>query len=86
MSTKAKVKEIVLNRTNVQKEILQGEGTRKFIEGIACDKLAILGEGYDTRTNPGRKRVNVFVEAKSKEAIQDNLENNTLLKVFGIST
>lgn len=85
MSAKAKVKKVVLNRNAVRKELLQGEEMKAFEESIANEKIAILGEGYDMRTNPGRTRVNVFVEAKSKEAIQDNLENNTLMKVFGTS-
>ena len=39
------------------------------------------GNGYST--HKGKKRVNVSVVATTDEAVQDNYENNTLLKVLG---
>lgn len=36
------------------------------------------GDGYSTHV--GRSRVNVSVETSTKKAIEDNSENNTLLK------
>lgn len=42
-----------------------------------------LGDGYEVTGYTGSGRVNASIKAVSQEAINDNLENNTLLKAIG---
>ena len=49
----------------------------------ALEIQAKLGDGYGTDEYVGKNRVNASVGPKTKEAYQDNLENNTLLKALG---
>jgi hypothetical protein len=50
---------------------------------IATSVKNRAGDGYETSQYTGKKRANVSVIATTEEAVQDNLENNTLLKVLG---
>lgn len=43
----------------------------------------VVGKGYTLNRYVGRNRVNVSVGTQTKKAIQDNLDNNTLLKAVG---
>ena len=52
---------------------------REFADGIANR----AGEGYEISEYVGRNRVNVSVRTASETALQDNYENNTLLKSMG---
>lgn len=59
-------------------ELLKSDGMRKAIEAAATGVSNRAGDGYDVRY--GHDRVVAFVETGNEEAIQDNLDNNTLLK------
>lgn len=68
-----------LNRAGVR-ELMQ---SREMINALIsyADKISdAAGDGYDTYV--GRNRANVSVRTMTKEAYQDNLENNTLEKVI----
>lgn len=77
-----KVTKVELNRSEVSKQILKGAGTTSFIQKLAKDMQSRCGEGYETSTFKGRRRVNVSVGAGTKEAYLDNMDNNTLLKAM----
>lgn len=79
---KYKVLKVELDRAEVSKQILKGDGTRSLCEKLAKDMQSRAGEGYETSTFSGRRRVNVSVGAGTKEAYQDNMNNNTLLKAM----
>lgn len=79
---KYKVLKVELNRSEVSKQILKGEGTVNLCQRLAKDMQSRAGDGYETSTFKGRNRVNVSVGAGTKEAYKDNMENNTLLKAM----
>lgn len=79
---KYKVLKVELNRSEVSKQILKGEGTVNLCQRLAKDMQSRAGEGYETSTYKGRNRVNVSVGAGTKEAYKDNMDNNTLLKAM----
>lgn len=79
---KYKVLKVELNRSEVSKQILKGEGTVNLCQQLAKDMQSRAGDGYETSTFKGRNRVNVSVGAGTKEAYKDNMENNTLLKAM----
>ena len=79
---KYKVLKIELNRSEVSKQILKGEGTVNLCQRLAKDMQSRAGDGYETSTFKGRNRVNVSVGAGTKEAYKDNMDNNTLLKAM----
>lgn len=70
---------IVLNREGVR-ALLKSEEMMACIQELADDITNRLGDGYITSAYTGRNRVNVSVGTNTKEAYQDNLENNTILK------
>lgn len=82
MNNKYKVLKVELNRSEVSKQILKGEGTVNLCQRLAKDMQSRAGDGYETSTFKGRNRVNVSVGAGTKEAYKDNMENNTLLKAM----
>lgn len=79
---KYKVLRVELNRSEVSKQILKGEGTVNLCQRLAKDMQSRAGDGYETSTFKGRNRVNVSVGAGTKEAYKDNMDNNTLLKAM----
>lgn len=73
----------------MNKIILVSEGIRQLLKSTemmtVCEEQAAiirqrLGSGYSTNTHVGRLRVNVEVTTDTKEALNDCLKNNTLLK------
>ena len=72
----------VLNTAGVR-ELLKSDEMKNVIESYAEEIRARAGDGYGTRTHYSEQRVIVNVFAEDPEAIQDNLENNTLLKAVG---
>lgn len=66
-------------------ELLRSEEVRAIVEGHAAGIAQSLGDGYEYSTGYGAKdgRVRSYVHAKSKKAIKENLENNTMLKEVG---
>ena len=79
---KYKVLKVELNRSEVSKQILKGEGTVNLCQRLAKGMQSRAGDGYETSTFKGRNRVNVSVGAGTKEAYKDNMDNNTLLKAM----
>ena len=77
----AKVK-VELNRSAVR-ELLLSDEMMNICHESAMQVQQIAGEGYEITKYTGKNRVNVSVIATSNEAIQDNLNNNTLLKAVG---
>lgn len=71
---------------------LNSEGIRQMLKGAEVEQAvgdvakqiadrAGTGYGSDTKQMPGRVVASAFTE--TKEAMQDNMENNTLLKAMG---
>lgn len=58
--------------------LLKSPAMRSVIESKAAAAQERAGDGYSVRY--GKTRVVAFVEAATDEAVQDNLDNNTLLK------
>lgn len=75
----AKVK-FKLNRKGVR-VMLQSKEMLGVVTEYANGIQQRAGDGYEVTTySPGKTRVNSSVHATTREAIKDNLENNTLLK------
>lgn len=68
-----------LNSAGIQ-EILKGPEVQELLLEYANKIAANCGEGYETDLYIGATRANAGVIATSKEAIDDNFDNNTLLK------
>lgn len=76
MSNRVKIE---LNKAGVR-ELLRSKEVASYIEGIAREKKAALGEGYEVSTFTGRNRVNVSIYADTPAAMRDVMENNSLVK------
>lgn len=74
----AKVR-IELNTAGVR-ELLRGAEIQGILEEIAEPIMGRLPEGYRKDVHVGTNRCNVGIVASTAEAVQDNLENNTLIK------
>lgn len=71
---------------------LNSDGVRELLKSAeilsACREAADgvisrAGPGYQTDAYTGANRVNVSIYTEDPEVIQDNLDNNTLLKALG---
>lgn len=71
---------IELNDAGVQ-ELLKGAEMQSILKEYGSQKAAQAGEGYSYAVHVHQKRAVANVYADSSEALQDNYENNTLLKV-----
>lgn len=71
---------IELNSEGVR-ELLKSPEMAAICQSHAQAIAARAGNGYSVSVYSGRTRVNASVSAVTKEAYQDNLKNNTLLKV-----
>lgn len=72
---------IVLNREGVR-ELLRSEDMMSICKSHADAAAAALGEGYEVSTHTGKNRVNAQITAVSREARQENLDNNSILKAL----
>ena len=72
----------VLNRSGVR-ELLRSQEMMDVIRDYAQQVADRAGDGYGLSEYVGRNRVNVSIGAETKEASQDNYDNNTLLKALG---
>lgn len=70
---------IVLNSPNIRKYLLTPE-VRGMVLSRAEQIAKQCGEGYEAGAKRMQTRQIAFVEADTKEARQDNLDNNTILK------
>ena len=65
------------------RELLQGSEMQDLITSYASDVASIAGDGYEADVIVGKNRVVGHIKAVTKEARQDNEENNTLLRAIG---
>lgn len=72
---------IVLNREGIR-SMLRSDEMLRICEEKAEDAVKKLGPGYEVSTHVGQNRVNASIAAVTSEAIQENLENNTILKAL----
>lgn len=79
---KFRVLKVELNQAAVRSQILKAPETAAACRKIAQDIQGRAGAGYELSEFSGRNRVNVSVGVATKEAYQDNLANNTLLKAM----
>ena len=73
---------VVLNSAGI-KQMMKSQEMQNICTELAYSAKAKLGEGYEVTYRKGKTRVNASIGAVTPEAIQDNLENNTLLKSLG---
>lgn len=73
--------QIVLNRPNIG-TLLHELGAGYCYE-VAQNIAAACGDGYEADTYDTGKRIVASAYTATKEAMQDNLENNTLLRNLG---
>lgn len=66
-----------LNSAGV-KELLKSDAMVGILKSYASSIANRAGDGYDVHIGPNR--ANVSVETTTDEAMQDNYDNNTLLK------
>lgn len=74
--------EFKLNRKGVG-ELLKSNEMERVLESYGQSVAGRAGEGYRTGAYQGTDRVKVNVWPGTREAWQDNMENNTLLKAVG---
>ncbi|MGM9593130.1 MAG: hypothetical protein ACI3U8_02135 [Candidatus Onthomonas sp.] len=72
---------VVLNKTGVR-QLLQSKEMRGVVEGRAAEAVNRLGDGYEMSSMTGHDRAHAFVRAVSYEAMEECLEDNTILKVL----
>ena len=71
---------IELNSEGIQ-ELLKSAEVMAECRSHAAEMAERLGtDNYEVSEYTGTTRVNVSVSAKTQKAVQDNLENNTMLK------
>lgn len=74
---------VVLDRTQVREQLLQGAGTVEFIKAQADLIAQSLPGNYTTDTCIGATRANASVASADYDTYRDNIKNNTLLKKIG---
>lgn len=78
--SKYNVKKFVLDKKGVG-ELLKSAEALELVTGYANEIASRCGEGYVVTQYPnGKTRVNASVITDTEEAMQDNYDNNTLLK------
>jgi hypothetical protein len=78
---KRNVLHVELNEAGVR-ELLQSAEMQAACMAEGQRMAGSAGAGYSADARIGRNRVIVRVKAETQEAINDNLKNNTLLKVM----
>ena len=64
------------------KELLKSSEMQDILQELADEKAAEAGEGYAASVHVGQKRAYANIYPNTKEAVYDNLDNNTLEKVI----
>lgn len=72
----------VLNSAGVV-ELMKSQDMIDILNAFADSIQSTAGDGYESKTVMSSDRAKALVMAESKEAINDNLENNTLLRALG---
>ena len=70
---------IELNRAGVG-ALLKSDEVKNFIKSEADRRAQGLGDGYATDTHVAGTRVLASIFTETREAAEENMENNTLLK------
>lgn len=78
----SKLLKLELNNKAVR-ELLRSQWAMDVCKELADGIAQQCGEGYGVSTHVGENRVNVSVYTETAEAMQDNLENNTILHALG---
>lgn len=78
MSKQVRVK---LNKSGVR-NFLRSKELRGVVEGRAAEAVNRLGDGYEMSSMTGHDRAHAFVRAASYEAMEECLEDNTILKAL----
>ncbi len=71
-----------LDRQGVR-ELLTSEEMKAVCESYAASTVSSLGDGYEYDSYVGQNRARATVWASSEQAIQDNSDNNSMLKALG---
>ena len=72
-----------LNKAGVG-QLLKSADMQTVLNSFASASMSALGPGYETDTFVGFDRAHVIIKAVTREAKQDNLDNNSLLKAVRI--
>ena len=64
-------------------EMLKSSEMQELVKSYADDIAKRAGEGYTSDTYNAGSRVIASAYTETEEAMEDNLENNTLLKAMG---
>lgn len=70
---------VKLKKGNVRK-FLKSEEMQALVSHHANQIAARCGDGYTSDTYVGKTRANAMVKAKTRAAIKDTLNNNTIIK------
>lgn len=73
------MEKIKLNEAGIV-QMLKSPEISAAVDAVASAKAAALGDGYTINSRAGKKRWNARIVAESPDAIQENLEKNTLVK------
>jgi hypothetical protein len=64
------------------RSLLRSKEMKEICEQHAKRALSRLGNGYVVTSMTGKNRVNASIYAESRQAKQDNLDNDTILKAL----
>lgn len=70
----------VLNKQGVS-ELLKSEEMKEILGDLASDRASRAGMGYESEVHEFKKRAVAHIFPNDYESVQDNLKNNTLVKV-----
>lgn len=68
-----------LNRKGVA-ELMKSKEMQGILTEYASGVKNRCGDGYTQDIHVGKNRANAMVSAETKEALSDNIKNNTILK------
>lgn len=77
----SKILRFELNESGVR-ELLQSKAMQSILRDKAEEKARLAGSGYESDVHLGKNRAYANVYPATKEARQDNFDNNTLEKVI----
>ena len=76
-------KNILLLNSDTVGELLNSKGLVDELTKYAEQKKEKLGDDYIVETQKTKDRTRVLIVTANEKAVNDNLENNTLLKAVG---
>ena len=82
--SKIKVTKVEIDKATIRDHIRKSQEMRNIVEGYG-NRIAIsAGEGYETKSRMLAEEASVIVYPATKEARQDNFDNNTLFRLIGL--